>query len=446
MFIRKEIKIMTANQGPLSGFRDMLASQMIPRHQMLNTIKGVYESYGFAPLKTPALERYATLSGKYGEEGDKLMYKFEDQGGREVALRYDLTVPLARVVAQYGSQLPNPYKRYAVGEVWRGERAQAGRYREFTQFDADTVGSKSPLADAEMIAMMADSMKALGGDALIRVNNRRILDALAEKAGLTDEKDVRTFMSSIDKVEKIGLGKALAEILKNFGQKATTIASEYLAVQGSTEQKLQSLARIFGDSEAVAEGVENLSEVFKILAAAGYSEEQLVFDQAIARGLDYYTGIIYETNLKGAESLGSVCSGGRYDNLVKALGGPDTPAVGTSVGVDRLFDGLQQIGQLKTARTNTQVLIANFDSADSSEYMRLATELRAAGIATEIYCDPAKLGKQIGFADKLGIPYVILLGSEERTKAVATIRSLDSGKQVEVPLAELAATLRKMSP
>ncbi|HXY17870.1 MAG TPA: histidine--tRNA ligase [Candidatus Nitrosopolaris sp.] len=435
---------MAVNQGPLSGFRDMLAPQAIPRQQMLDVIKVVYENYGFTPLKTPALERYSTLSGKYGEEGDKLMYRFEDQGGREVALRYDLTVPLARVVAQYGSQIPLPYKRYAVGEVWRGERAQAGRFREFTQFDADTIGSKSPLADAEIVAVMSDSMAALGARSVIRVNNRRILDALAGKAGITDEKAVRAFMSSIDKVEKIGLGKALAEILKNFSQKATTLASGYLEVQGSSNDKLQSLVRLMGDSEAIAEGVENLSEVFKILAAAGYSEEQVVFDQAIARGLDYYTGIIYETTLVGAESLGSVCGGGRYDNLVKALGGPDLPAVGTSIGVDRLFDGLQLLGKLQNNKTSTQVLIANFDSADSGEYLRIAAKLRAAGIAAEIYYDPAKLGKQISFADKMSIPYVVLLGSEERAKSIATIRSLDTGNQEEVPIAKLSEALRKL--
>ena len=435
---------MAVNQGPLSGFRDMLAPQAIPRQQMLDVIKVVYENYGFTPLKTPALERYSTLSGKYGEEGDKLMYRFEDQGGREVALRYDLTVPLARVIAQYGSQIPLPYKRYAVGEVWRGERAQAGRFREFTQFDADTIGSKSPLADAEIVAVMSDSMTALGAGSVIRVNNRRILDALAGKAGITDEKAIRAFMSSIDKVEKIGLGKALAEILKNFSQKATTLASGYLEVQGSSNDKLQSLVRLMGDSEAIAEGVENLSEVFKILAAAGYSEEQVVFDQAIARGLDYYTGIIYETTLVGAESLGSVCGGGRYDNLVKALGGPDLPAVGTSIGVDRLFDGLQLLGKLQNNKTSTQVLIANFDSADSGEYLRIAAKLRAAGIAAEIYYDPAKLGKQISFADKMSIPYVVLLGSEERAKSIATIRSLDTGNQEEVPIAKLSEALRKL--
>jgi len=435
---------MSTPQGSLSGFRDMLAEQMIPRQAMLEKIRAVYESYGFVPLKTPALERFSILSGKYGEEGDKLMYKFEDQGGREVALRYDHTVPLARVVTQHRDKLPMPYKRYTVGEVWRGERPQAGRYREFTQFDADIVGSQSSMADAEIIAVTSDSMAALGADSLIRVNNRRILDALVEAAGITSPKDAHLFMAAIDKVEKIGAQKALEEISTEHGQKAVALAADYLGVQGESMNKLHALARLMSESEAMNEGIENLKTVFELLGAAGYSENQVVFDQAIARGLDYYTGIIFETSLKGAEGLGSVCSGGRYDNLVKDLGGPDLPAVGTSIGVDRLFDGLQLLGHLKPARTNTQVLVANFDSNSVPEYVQIATKLRRAGIPSEVYYEPAKLGKQVGLADKLGIPYVVLIGSDELDKGVATIRSMDSGQQVEVPVPELAENLQQM--
>jgi histidyl-tRNA synthetase len=422
----------------------MLAEQMIPRQMMLEKIRGIYESYGFVPLKTPALERFSTLSGKYGEEGEKLMYKFQDLGGREVTLRYDLTVPLARVVGQYGSQLPMPYKRYAMGEVWRGERPQAGRYREFTQFDADIVGSQSPLADAEIIAVTSDSMAVLGADSLVRVNNRRILDALVEAAGITSEKDAQSFIGAIDKVEKIGAQKVLEEISAKHGEKAVALAADYLGVQGESLNKLHALAKLVNDSEAMNEGVENLKTVLELLSAAGYSENQVVFDQAIARGLDYYTGIIFETSLKGAEGLGSVCSGGRYDNLVKDLGGPDMPAVGTSIGVDRLFDGLQLLGQLKPTRTNTQVLVANFDSNSVPEYVHVATKLRRAGIASEVYYEPAKLGKQVGLADKLGIPYVVLIGSDEHDRGAATIRSMDSGEQVEVAVSDLADALQKM--
>lgn len=435
---------MAVEQGPMSGFRDMLAEQMIARGDMLATIQGVYESYGFVPLKTPALERLSTLTGKYGEEGDKLMYKFEDNGGRMVALRYDLTVPLARVVAQHGGNLPTPYKRYAVGEVWRGESPQAGRYREFTQFDADTVGTKSPVADAEVVAMMSDAMSALGADSLIRVNNRRILDGLVEKSGVTSEKEGLRLISAVDKVEKIGLKASLEYIGSEFGALAAETVNNYLSVEGTPLERLHKMQQVLQGSVAVEEGVENLDAVFGMLEAAGYSLDKVVFDQTIARGLDYYTGIIYETTLKEVPQIGSVCSGGRYDNLVKALGGPDMPAVGTSIGVDRLYDGLQMLGKLKEVKTTTEVLVTNFDQTQIPQYMRLATQLRRAGIASEIYYDAAKLGKQIGFADKMGIPYVVLFGPKEIERGVGVIRALATGDQTEVPVDDLAATINKL--
>lgn len=433
---------MAKEQGPMSGFRDMLAEQMIPRQEMLDTIKGIYEGYGFVPLKTPALERHSTLTGKYGEEGEKLMYKFEDNGGRMVALRYDHTVPYARVIAQYAGKLPMPYKRYAVGEVWRGESPQAGRYREFTQFDADTAGTKSPVADAEIVAMMSDAMTALGADSLIRVNNRRILDALVENAGITDERDARRFIGVIDKVTKVGSEQVLQEIRQIGDDRVVQAVADYLSAEGESLTKLHSVARLLGNSEAMQEGAENLDSVFQMLEAAGYTTDQIIFDPTIARGLDYYTGIIYETTLKGAPELGSVCSGGRFDNLVKAMGGPDIPAVGTSIGVDRLYDGLLKLGLTKEARTNTEVLVTNFDNANTPKYMQLATELRAAGIPTEIYYDDVKLGKQIGFADKMGIPYIVIMGSDEIEKGTVLLKSLDSGEQTEVPAADLATYIQ----
>ena len=435
---------MAAAQGPMSGFRDMLPEQMIPRQAMLDTIQGVYEDYGFTPLKTPALERYITLTGKYGDEGDKLMYKFKDNGGRMVALRYDQTVPLARVVAQHSGKLPMPYKRYVIGEVWRGESPQAGRYREFTQFDADTVGTSSPIADAEIVAMMSDAMGALGADSLILVNNRRILDGLVEKAGIGTEHEGLALISTIDKVEKIGKDAVLQQIGESFGDTASTLVHDYLSVSGTPLDRLHQMTDILNGSSAVEEGVENLDQVFKMLEAAGYSLDRVVFDQTIARGLDYYTGIIYETQLVGVPQIGSVCSGGRYDNLVKSLGGPDMPAVGTSIGVDRLFDGLHQLGKLKEVRTTTEVLVTNFDAASIPAYMRVATALRRAGISSEIYYDSVKVGKQIGFANKMQIPYVVLMGPQEMERGVGVVKSLASGEQTEVPLDQLANTVTNL--
>ncbi|HSX33467.1 MAG TPA: histidine--tRNA ligase [Candidatus Saccharimonadales bacterium] len=434
-----------AETGPLSGFRDMLAEQMIPRKAMLATIEGVYERYGFTPLKTPAIERLATLTGKYGEEGDKLMYKFKDNGERDVALRYDLTVPLARIVAQHNGELPHPYKRYAVGEVWRGESPQAGRYREFTQFDADIVGASSPLADAEIVCMMSDTIQTLGADALVRVNNRRILDALVDKAGVQEELARRRFIGIIDKVEKVGVDAVLQEITANYNADAAALVRDYLSTAGSSLERLERIRALLGESDAAAEGIGNLEQVFGLVEAAGYEGDKVAFDPTIARGLDYYTGIIYETQLKGAPELGSVCSGGRYDKLVGLMGGPDLPAVGTSIGVDRLYDGLKKLNLLKEARTNTQVLITNFAAEEAKRYLGLAEQLRRAGIPTEVYYETTKLAKQLSFANRQGIPYVVVVGPQEVEKNVAVIKSMATGEQTEAPLDNLADAFKKLA-
>lgn len=429
-------------KGPLSGFRDLLAGEMIPRQQMIDTIRKIYEGYGFTPLETPALERLETLTGKYGPEGEKLIYKFQDHGGRDVALRYDLTVPLARVVGQHRDKITLPYKRYQIGPVWRGESPQAGRFREFYQFDADTVGASGALADAEIVTMMADTMTALGVGAMVRVNNRRVLDALAEKSGLQNESEVKKLITTIDKTEKIGREAVLTELGYVFDHETVKLVDAYLSVSGSDADKLQQLAKLLGDTRAVQEGLENLNQVFQIIRKSGYSESQVTFDQTIARGLEYYTGIIYETTLVELPGIGSVCSGGRYDKLVAALGGPDLPAVGTSVGVDRLFTALQQIGKLPSTNTKSQVLIANFDNQHAPEYMGIATKLRRAGISTEVYYNPDKLSKQMKLADKLGIPYVVLQGSEELEKGVVTVKNLQTREQQQLTVEEFVTSLK----
>ncbi len=415
----------------MSGFRDILSENIIPRQKMINTIRGVYESYGYVPLDTLAIERYETLTGKYGPEGEKLMYKFTDHGGRLVALRYDLTVPLARVVAQHKDEIPLPYKRYQIGNVWRGESPQAGRYREFMQFDADTVGTGSSLADAEVIMMMCDTMKALGVNAVVRVNNRKILDGLAQKVGLSQPDDAKLLISTIDKTEKLGHQRIIEEIASLFGEETSKVVFEFLTISGDTLERLREIRRILSTGSAAEEGTSNLHDVFTMLNAAGYDESVVMFDQTIARGLDYYTGIIYETTLTDLPKIGSVCSGGRFDKLIAALsdGKVDLPAVGTSVGVDRLFTALQQLGKIETARTKSQVLIVNFADNLAPEYVRLATTLRLSGIPTEVYYDPIKLDRQLKYADRVGIPWVVLLGSDELERGVIKVKNLRTGEQ-----------------
>ena len=435
---------MAKTKGSMSGFRDLLATELIPRQRMIETIKEVYESYGFLPLDTPAIERFETLTGKYGEEGEKLIYQFEDHGGRKVALRYDLTVPLARVVAQYKDELVLPYKRYQVGNVWRGESPQAGRYREFLQFDADIVGAKSSLADSEIVMMMADAMQALGVVALISVNNRRILDALSEKLGLDSDASKKLFLI-IDKTSKLGKDKVLEEIKIKFGDKVSELVLQFLSISGSSEEKIDKIKEVLGSSAALLEGTSNLEEVFSILKKSGYGENLVVFDPTIARGLDYYTGIIYETYLLDLPEIGSVCSGGRFDKLISLLsdGKVDLPAVGTSVGVDRLFSALEKLGKVEKVKTNSKVLVVNFSGIDPSNYSILVKKFRAAGIPAEVYYDSSKLDKQFKYADSLGIPWVVMLGEDEIKKGLIKVKNLETGDQKLVNPEDFISSFKK---
>ncbi len=420
----------------------MLATEMLARQEMIDIIKKVYESYGYTPLDTPAIERYETLQGKYGEEGEKLMYKFTDNGGRKIALRYDLTVPLARVVAQYKEEITLPYKRYQIGNVWRGESPQAGRYREFVQFDADIVGTKSLLADAEVIMMMCDTMKALGVKATVRVNNRKILDGLSQKAKITDPQKAKQLISIIDKAEKMGTKKAVEEIASQFGKKEASLVEKFLKADGQTKERLEKIKKIIENQKA-DEGISELMQVFAILEEAGYSNLEVVFDQTIARGLDYYTGTIYETTLLELPQIGSVCSGGRYDNLIAALSDNkvNLPAVGTSVGVDRLFAALTELKKTKPTQTKSQVLIVNFNQEESGTYAKLAAQLRQAGIAAEVYYEAAKLDKQLKYADKLGIPWTMFAGPEEIEKELVKVKNMQTREQKTTTLKDFILLL-----
>ncbi len=421
---------MAKDQGPLSGFRDMLSDQTLARQQVLDVIKHVYELYGFMPIKTPAIERFETLNGKYGEEATTLMYEFEDRGGRHLALRYDHTVPLARLMATYGQSLPNPYKRYVVGDVWRGESPQAGRYREFTQIDADIVGSDSYLADVEILVMMHDVFKALKLNVTIEVNDRRILDGLAELCGITDQHQFIKLIGVIDKVSKIGPDAVLQEIEADFGPEAKAHVAKILATDMSFDDALA----IVNNSKA-KDGISNLKSIFA--AFEPLSLLDIKFKPAIARGLNYYTSTIFETIINEQPGIGSVCSGGRYDKLIGQLGGPNSPAIGTSIGLDRLMDVISLLSKVDLPDTKTQVYIANLDDKLNSERLKIAQILRAASIPTELYFKEAKLGKQLESISKLGVAKVIIYGQQELDKNVVVVRDLKNSSQAEVPVSEL---------
>ena len=427
---------MVKTQGPLSGFRDLLSEQMLIRDEILSKIKSVYELYGYVPLKTPALELLETLSGKYGEEGDKLMYSFEDNGGRKVALRFDQTVPLARVMAQYSETLPKPYKRYVVGDVWRGESPQAGRFREFTQFDADIVGTSSYTADIEILAMMSDTMKAIGVETTIYVNDRRILDGLSRKCGIDTQKEFIKLVSVIDKIDKIGKSAVLREIEKMIGENGRKLVDQFLSIEGSKKQKITEISRII-DDKPTTEACNQLINILEVLDQAGYSDSQITFDQTIARGLSYYTGTIFETKIRKLPGIGSVCSGGRYDKLIEQLGGPNLPAIGTSIGIDRLLDGMKQLDLTNNLKTKTQVYIVNLSPGLDKERFKMAKDLRDNSIPTEIIYEDSRLKNQLRNIDRLGVAEVILYGETEKQKKTFIAKNLAKNTQEEVPLAQL---------
>lgn len=423
----------------LKGFQDFLPEVMIPRQRMIEKIISVFELYGFVPQDTPALEYAEVLLGKYGED-EKLIYRFQDNGGREVALRYDLTVPLARVVAMYRGKLPMPYKRYQISKVWRADKPQKGRFREFVQFDADVVGSRGPIVDAEVIAMMVDTMAGLGlQNFLVRVNDRGVLNGLAECAGVSNEQRPSLF-TAIDKLDKIGKQGVETELkLRGFEPSVRTFVSRVVDAT-QTQDRFGAMETLLGASEEAKSAMQKLKIIFSDLRGRGMIES-VEFDPLIARGLAYYTGTIYETVLTDRPEFGSVMSGGRYDELIKKLGGPDLPAIGTSVGVDRLFSAMQSLGLLPKTQTNSLALIANLTGEDQTQYGQIAQRLRARGVSCEIYPDPKKLLQQFQFAETVGIPFVLLLGEEEKKKNCVTIRTQLTRKQVQVSIEEAPATL-----
>ncbi len=425
----------------LKGFQDFLPERMIPRTEMIDTIKRVYEKYGFMPQETPVLEYAALLMDKYGED-EKLVYKFNDNGGRSVAMRYDLTVPLSRVVAMNSNKLAFPYKRYQAGMVWRADKPQKGRFREFMQFDADIVGAKSDFADAEIIAMMQDTMEAFSGRYQVRMNNRLILNALIRKVG-KEGNEGKGILIAIDKYDKIGL-KGVRKQLKEHGFPTNLIKviTEYLNIQGDLNIVLKRLSEFFlGDKEG-EEGIENLKKVKEIVEKMGFNPKNLVIDPTIARGLNYYTGIIYETKLIDLPGFGSICSGGRFDNLI-SLSGKDCPAVGTSVGVDRLFAALIELNKIKEVSTRTKVYILNIDKDLLDEYANIIGELRKANIFTEFNYVTEGIGKQLKMVSKKRIPLVLLLGKDEDKLKEITIKNMNSGKQKTISRKILIKELSK---
>jgi histidyl-tRNA synthetase len=431
---------MATQFDPPSGTRDFLAAEAEQREQAFGVIRAVFTTYGFEPLETPAFERLDVLLGKYGDEGDKLVFKIlrrgehEATGEADLALRYDLTVPLARVAAAYGSQLPSPYKRYAIGPVWRADRPGKGRYREFVQCDLDTLGSASVLADAEALCAQHDALAALGlPEFTIQLNSRRVLAGLLEAFGVPDELGAGALIT-LDKLDKLPPDAVVAE-LEDRGVAAATAGELVQAMTApDAEERIRAALK---PSEEGSAGLDEVDSVLSLVAAQ-VPEGRIAFTPRLVRGLSYYTGPIWEVAAPGASS--SIGSGGRYDHLIEQLGGPDTPATGSSLGVERILLLLPGGAAAQRGRLDVAVTIMGEELAARS--FGLAAAARAAGLRSSVYLGASgKLGRQLRWASDQGARWCLIYGSAEDEAGTVTVRDMRSGEQTAVAVGDLSGYL-----
>ena len=410
----------------LKGFRDQLPAQALARENILDIARRVYRSYGFSPIDTPSLEYLEILTGKGSEETDKQLYRFKDHGGREVGMRFDLTIPFARFCAQHIATLGVPSKRYHMATVWRGENTQRGRYREFMQCDFDTIGTTSPLADLETVLVVHDLLSAIGLEQFtIRVNDRRVLSGILEKFNLIEiSTDVLRLLDKRGKVSVDTLSKEMQNI--GVSQDSSRVLLEMAALEGNADSVLSQLHSLVDGSTLGEAGVESLRSLIKQVHDVGVPDGRITVDPSIARGLDYYTGIVLESFLDELPALGSICSGGRYDNLAGLYTKQQLPGVGASLGIDRLLAGLEELGKLTGIETPAEVFLPYFDKQYLGQYLKIARALRCAGVAVEFFPEPKKLGNQLKNAAKKGVLFALILGSDEFESGSAQLKHLDT--------------------
>ena len=429
----------------LSGFMELLPQPQQQMERMMDILRRTYSLYGFTPLDTPVIEASEVLLAKGGGETEKQIYRFQ-KGDADLALRFDLTVPLAKYVALHYNDLSFPFRRYQIGKVYRGERAQRGRFREFYQADIDIIGDgKLDITnEAEIPAIIYQTFTSLGLKRFqIRVNNRKILNGFYAMLGLTEQSG--DIMRTVDKLDKIGAEKVLTLLVDECGVSADSAGEilKFIAITGGNEQVLAALESYRGRSEVFDEGLDQLNTVVKYLSAFGVPAENFAVDLTIARGLDYYTGTVYETTLLDHPEIGSVCSGGRYDNLAEYYTDRQLPGVGISIGLTRLFYVLGEQGllnpDLPTAPADVLILPM---TAELSPAVTLATRLRAAGIRTQLYTEQKKFKAKMSYADKLGVPYVVFLGDDEIAGNVVACKDMTSGEQTTLPFAETLALIQ----
>lgn len=429
----------------LSGFMELLPQDQIKFNQMLETIRKTYELYGFLPQETPIIESSEVLLAKAGGETEKQIYSFK-KGDKDLSLRFDLTVPLAKYVAQYYNELTFPYRRYQIGKVFRGERAQKGRYREFYQCDIDIIGDGklSIINDAEIPSIIYTTFKNLGfSNFVIKINNRKILNGLFDELEISEK--MTDILIIIDKLEKIGAQAVKEELLKiGVIEEKIEKIEEFLNISGNTDEKIQKLKDLNFASEIYQNGIEELEEVIKYVRLFNIPEENFVIDLTIARGLDYYTGTVYETNLKGYESIGSVCSGGRYENLAGYYTKKNLPGVGISIGLTRLFYNLKELGLLKTDKKSISKVDIITMGIGVENAIEISNLLREKNIPNEIYKEDSKAKAKFSYANNLEIPYVIVIGEDEKEKGVYTLKDMTTGEQETLTKEEVLEKIKNI--
>ncbi len=428
----------------LSGFMELLPEDQILFNRMYDTIRGVYERYGFLPLDTPTIEYSEVLLAKAGGETEKQIYRFQ-KGDNDLSLRFDLTVPLARYVAQHYGDLVFPFKRYQMSKVFRGERPQKGRFREFYQCDIDVIGvdSLDLVFDAEIPAVIYHVFKELDfGAFTIRMNNRKVLNGFFSALGYADR--IGDILRTIDKLEKMGKDAVVKE-LTEYGVAAEDVDRilAFIAIKGSNDEILSALAAQAVENEQYAEGVDELTRVIGYLRRFGIDEAAYTIDLTIARGLDYYTGTVYETMLNDYPSMGSVCSGGRYDNLTEYYTDQKLPGIGISIGLSRLFYQLKENGLLEsTAKSLARCLVVPMGEAEMNTAITVAAQLRGAGIVTDVYYQSKGMKQKMKYASRLGIPYVAIIGEEEQANGTVMLKNMNTGEQQAVAIEQLPELLR----
>ena len=437
------------------GTRDFSPAEMMRRNYIFDSIRQVFRTFGFAPLETPAMENLSTLLGKYGDEGDKLLFKILNSGDYaaglapdelrqaskicEKGLRYDLTVPFARYVVQHQGEIVLPFKRYQIQPVWRADRPQKGRYREFYQCDVDVIGTRSLLCEVELVEIVERVFKALGIRVALKMNNRKILFGIAEAIGHADK--MMDITIAIDKLEKIGLDNVKAELMeRGLDREAVDKLQPILELSGDNAQKLNQLKEVLAVSETGMKGIEEMETVFGYVGRLGI-DLTVELDLSLARGLNYYTGAIFEVKALDF-AIGSICGGGRYDDLTGIFGMPNMSGVGISFGADRIYDVMTGLSLFpEEVNSSTRVLFVNLGAEEEAAVLPLLRQLRGREIAAEIYPEAGKMKKQMEYANRRGIPYVVIVGSQELEAGAATVKDMRTGEQRQVLLDKLATEI-----